>query len=100
MEAAQLRLLPHHVESAHRRSQRLMAEARQAADDQIADLRRVLGLLAELANDVGQGGDVYPVGVRDLAAKIAGDAAWCGLTIQVIMRHTGRAPAQEQDGAA
>ena len=94
MGPMQLRLTPPAIEGSHDRSQRLMSEARQAADAQVIDLRHALQRVAELAADVGQGGDVYPVGVRDLAAKIANDAAWCGQTMQSIMRKVGRVTTQ------
>ena len=97
MGPTQLRLMPPPVEGPHDRAQRLMAEARLAADDQVADLQRTLFRVAELAADVGQGGDVYPVGVRDLAAKISDDAAWCGQTMQSIMRNVGRATVQPDE---
>ena len=97
MNPGQLRLLPPPVESAHRKSQRLLAEAKAAADEQVVLLQRALFVVAELAADVGQGGDVYPVGVQDLAVKIAADAAWCGQTMQAIMKNTGRALAPMED---
>lgn len=94
MGPPQLRLLPPPVEGPHGRSQRLMTEARLAAEEQIVELQQALFRVAELAGDVGQGGDVYPVGVRDLSAKIADDAAWCGQTMQAIMRSLGRTTIQ------
>ena len=92
MAPAQLTVISGSVEGSHRRSQRLMAEARAAADEQVAVLQHTLIAVAQLAIDVGQGGDVYPAGVRDLAAKIAGDAAWCAQTMQSILKNTGRTP--------
>ena len=92
----QLRLLPHPEEEPFTRSQRLMAEARAAADDHMAQLSAALARVAELAHDVGRGGEAYPAGVRDLAAKISGDAAWCGQTMQTIMHNLGRSPSRPE----
>ena len=101
--AHQLRLLPHPEEDTFSRSQRLMSEARSAANDHVAELTAALARVADLANDVGRGGDVYPVGVRDLAAKIGVDAAWCGQTMRTIMHNLSRWPVHpeaEQEGLA
>ena len=97
MSITHMRLLPA-PESAHGKSQRLWAEARVAADDHVALLQRALTIVADLAGDVGQGGEVYPPGVRELAAKIAGDAAWCAATMHSIMRSVGRTPNTPSSG--
>lgn len=75
-------------ERAHQRAQRLMAEAKTAADEQVLQLERALALVAELSSDVAEGGEVYPVGVRDISKKIAGDAMWCAQTLGSIMNQT------------
>lgn len=81
------------TEGAHNRAMRLMAEARAAADEQVAALERALSLVAILSTDVSEGGDAYPPGVRDIAKKISGDAMWCAQTLDSIMNHAaGRRP--------
>ena len=75
------------AERPHVRAQRLLAEARSAADEQVQQLEQALVMVAQLSADVGQGGDVYPPGVRDIAKRSAGDAAWCAQTLDSIMTH-------------
>ena len=101
MTALQLTVVHASHEGAHHRSQRLMTEARAAADEHVGELQRTLVTVGQLAGDVSNGGDVYPSGVRDLAAKIAGDAAWCAHTMQSILKNTGRTPGlAEPEGLA
>lgn len=88
-------LIPHPgpTERPHARAQRLLNEARAAADEQVQALEQALVVVAQLAHDVGLGGDVYPPGVRDIAKRISGDAAWCAQTLDSIMTHSwGRKP--------
>ena len=88
-------LPPAPSEGAHRRAMRLMAEARRAADEQVLALERALATVAILSGEVSEGGEAYPPGVRDIAKKIAGDAAWCAQTLDSIMSHAaGRRPPQ------
>ncbi len=91
MALAQLTYMPGAAEPAHARAQRLMVEARQAADEQVVMLERALGLVAELSADVAAGGDVYPPGVREISRKLADDAVWCSQTLgQIMGQTTGR----------
>lgn len=94
----------HHAappERPHVRAQRLLAEARAAADEQVQQLEQALVVVAQLSADVGQGGDVYPPGVRDIAKRISGDAAWCAQTLDSIMMHASgrKPPAADLDAA-
>ena len=83
-------LVPHPAaERPHVKAQRLMAEARAAADEQVRQLEQALLVVAHLSADVGLGGDVYPPGVRDVAKRISGDAGWCAQTLDSIMTHAG-----------
>ncbi len=85
------------TEGAHRRAMRLMAEARAAADEQVAALERALSLVAMLSADVSEGGEAYPPGVRDIAKKISGDALWCAQTMDSIMNHAAGRRAAAMD---
>lgn len=97
MHVAELTYLPGPAESAHARVMRLMAEARAAADEQVQSLERALAIVASLSADVSEGGEAYPPGVRDIAKRIAGDAAWCSQTLGSIMSHAGGRPAPLRD---
>ena len=90
MALAQLTYMPTAaaVEPAHARARRLMAEAKEAADEQVLLLERALAVVAELSADVAEGGEVYPPGVRDISKKLAADAVWCAQTLGQIMAQT------------
>lgn len=88
MQTAELKLLPSpRTETPHARALRLMVEAKAAADEQVRALEQALALVAGLSADVAEGGEVYPPGVRDIAKRITGDAAWCAQTLDTIMNH-------------
>lgn len=55
------------------RAQRLYAEARGAAMEQIRAVEDSLSRAIVLAGEVAEGGDVYPAGVRDLARRLSED---------------------------
>lgn len=64
----------------------LMAEARAAGEQQVASLLRTLELAVAQANEIMEGGDVYPAGVRDAAARFAENTAFKVQSIAAIMR--------------
>ena len=64
------------------RAHRLMAEARAAAVEQLEALDAAIMVVRELSLDVLQGGDIYSVGVRDLAARLAEDLLWRGKSLE------------------
>lgn len=88
-EGVQLTSPAPEAESLARRAHRLLAEAREAANGQVALLEEALVSVYSLASEVADGGEVYPVGVRDLARKAAEDAAWCAQTMGSIMIGAG-----------
>lgn len=98
MSVAELTYLPA-PEPAHRRAMRLLAEARAAADEHVQSLEHALALVATLSAEVSEGGDAYPVGVRDIAKKISGDAVWCAQTLDTIMSHAAGRKTPLQDAA-
>ena len=53
------------------RAKRLLQEARTAALEHIAALEGALEGVTALATDISEGGDAYPVGVRELARQLA-----------------------------
>lgn len=52
------------------RASRLLAEARVAAAEQVAELERSMNLAAILSAEIASGGDIYPVGVRELCRRM------------------------------
>ena len=61
---------PAFQESPSNRAKRLMAEARQAALEHVATLESAMEAVSSIAADVGEGGDAYPIGVRELARQL------------------------------
>jgi len=53
------------------RANRLLAEAREAARDQVLVLERAMDATAALSSQIGGGGDIYPPGVRELCRRMA-----------------------------
>ena len=62
---------PAFQESPSNRAKRLMAEARAAAIEHVTSLEGAMEAVASLAADVADGGDAYPVGVRELARQLS-----------------------------
>jgi hypothetical protein len=58
-------------ETTAERVRRLQAEARIMAREHIEELERCLMHTAEVARDVAEGGEAYPVGVRELASRLS-----------------------------
>ena len=76
-------------ETTSQRVRRLQAEARILAREQIETLEKSMVALAAQAREVSEGGDAYPAGVRDLAARLAEDLETRSQSMQVLM---ARAP--------
>ena len=55
------------------RIRRLQLEARLLAREQVEALGRDLAALADRAAEIAEGGDAYPAGVRELAARLGSD---------------------------
>ena len=66
------------------RARELMAEARSAALDNLADLATALDAARALANSVVDGGDLYGVGLRDLASRLSEDLLGRGRSLQAL----------------
>ncbi|OYX05529.1 MAG: hypothetical protein B7Z12_03325 [Caulobacter vibrioides] len=73
--AAELYDLGRGPETTGQRVQRLQAEARLLAREEIERLDRDLRRLADQARAVAEGGDAYPAGIRELAGRIGVDTA-------------------------
>jgi hypothetical protein len=70
------------------RVRRLQAEARQLAQDHVTALTAAMTSANHLAQEIAEGGDAYPPGVRDLARRFAED---CDLRLQSIEAIAARA---------
>jgi len=75
-------------ENTAQRVRRLQVEARILAREQIEALERDMLRLADLAREVADGGDAYPVGVRELFSRMAEDLQSRVLTCQALMERT------------
>ena len=60
-------------ESAGRRIRQLQREARELAREQTEAFARDLQAMAERAAEMAAGGEIYAVGVRELATRLADD---------------------------
>lgn len=55
------------------RVKRLQAEARTLAVEQVEALEKALMEATQMAREIAEGGDAYPVGAREIAGRLADD---------------------------
>ena len=55
------------------RVKRLQLEARALAVEQVEALEKLLLQAAEMAREIAEGGDAYPVGAREIASRLVSD---------------------------
>jgi hypothetical protein len=72
-------------ESLASRIQSLQAEARMLAHEQIVALETKLAEAGALAHEIAGGGEAYPVGVRELARRLADETPRTAQTLEAIM---------------
>ena len=84
--SAQLSIVASTPERPSARASRLMAEARAAAREQVEVLEQAMADVIVLANEIGEGGDAYAPGARDLCRRIAEEVAMRGQTLSAIVR--------------
>lgn len=70
------------------RIRRLQAEAKSLAREHIFALERALVEVERLSAEIAGGGDAYPVGVRDLARRMAEDCEMKVQTLEAIASRT------------
>ena len=70
------------AESPALRASRLLAEAREAAGEHVKLLEQALLDVVGIAQQIADGGEVYPVGVRELCRRLAEDAAAKSQTVE------------------
>ena len=68
---AEIRALMTTPESRSDRITRLHREARTLALEDVEALVRLMAQVAEAASDIADGGDAYPVGVREAALRLS-----------------------------
>ena len=76
-------------ETTAERVKRLQAEARALALEQVEALEVALCKAADMAKEIADGGDAYPVGVREIAARLAADLPPRAETIRTIVGRVG-----------
>ena len=86
MSLPQLTVVAAATESPGERASRLLAEARQAAGEQVHILETALATVAKMAAEIADGGEVYPVGVRDLCRRMAEDTAAKTQTLEAMLQ--------------
>jgi hypothetical protein len=87
MSASHLAVVPSGSdrESAASKIKRLQAEARNLAREQLDALNAALADVVRLAAEVAEGGELYPVGARELARRLAEECAKQSLTLSAII---------------
>jgi hypothetical protein len=71
------------------RIRRLQSEARDMAREHVSLLEASLVETARLAGEIADGGDAYPVGVREMARQLIADCESRLLGLEAIMHRTG-----------
>jgi hypothetical protein len=72
------------------RIRRLQEEARGMAREHISMLEASLAEVTRLAAEVAEGGDAYPVGVREMARQLVTDCESRMLGLQAIVQRTAK----------
>ncbi|MFI4934880.1 MAG: hypothetical protein ACHP7N_09705 [Caulobacterales bacterium] len=87
MSASHLVVVPaaNEPESATQRIKRLQSEARNLAHQQVEMLAAALTEVAHLAGEIAEGGELYPVGAREIARRLVEDASKQSLTLSAII---------------
>lgn len=67
------------------RVKRLQAEARALAVEEVEALDRLIVQTASAARAIAEGGDAYPVGAREIAARLASDLPNKAETLRMIV---------------
>lgn len=87
MSASHLVVFPSSAEpeAPSARIKRLQAEARALAREHIEMLVAALREVERLSGEVSEGGDLYPVGARELSRRLSEEAAKQALTLTAII---------------
>jgi len=71
-------------ESKTQKVRRLQEEARQLAKEQIAEFEFLLDATSRMAQEIADGGDVYPVGAREVCRRLAEELPRALQTLKVV----------------
>ncbi len=74
------------AQSTSARVRSLLQEARALALDQVQALETALQDAADLAREIADGGDAYPVGTREMASRLASDLPAKAEAIRAIVK--------------
>jgi hypothetical protein len=88
MTLPQLALVHSKPDSPGARLTRLMKEAQEAAGEQVKALEEALLTIAFLSAEIAEGGEVYPVGVREICRRLAEESVWTVQTLESIQRQS------------
>ena len=72
-------------ETASERVRRLQSNAKALAREQVLELAQAMESLAGMARDISLGGEAYPVGVRELCARMTEEMPVRARTIQALL---------------
>ncbi len=79
---------PAFQETPSSRAKRLLAEAKAAALEHTAALEQALEAVAMLSAEIAEGGDAYPVGVRELSRQLSDESVSRLQTLNAIVNRT------------
>jgi len=83
--------VPGAVQTIAERISSLQAEARVLANDHVAQMLTLLTDLERVGLDISEGGEAYPVGVREIARRLAEDSGMAAQTLEAVhQRARGR----------
>ena len=87
MSASHLVVVPalSELPTAAEKIKRLQAEAKNLAHEHVEMLAAALADVARLAGEVAEGGELYPVGARELARRLTEEASSQSLTLSAIL---------------
>ena len=66
----------------------LQEQARQLASEQVMALEQALALVAQVSHEILEGAEAYPVGIREIARRLADDAPWSLQTLETLRRRS------------
>jgi hypothetical protein len=78
-------------ETVAQRVQRLQAEAHMLALEEVQQFEASLNAAIEKAHEIARGGEAYPVGVRNLADRIAEELDVRSQTLHALVERTFKA---------
>ena len=76
------------VESGIQRVRRMQHEMHALAEEQVMILARDLGAMSARLGEIAEGGDAYPVGVRELCSRMADELGSAAQSLVAIMERS------------